>query len=601
MIRRHTLSFLALLALASLLASCGGGGGSFSGGGNVNPTSNPTSTPGSGGTSLNEAAFQCPSSDTSLAHSGSGSIGVTEAVRRAVSRSSAGLSSSLLAVSYASDATTSNVLDAKIAALGAKSVRDTAFTNIGRAARVVRVVPGTLSSVQSALHAIPGVSDVSPVRRLSAAVVNGPYMTNDPYFEGYASLNPAPLYQTSASGGQWDMHIVQLEHAFAYSQSNNGSGVTNANALGSTSVKLAIVDTGEDVTHPDLAGATIARSRCFLTDDSGNSTTGTYVTDGFGHGTDVTGIASAVTNNSYGFSGDAGNVSLMLYRVFPTPDDNCANPGSSDDQCGAADVDIASAINDAVANGANVINLSLGQSGTSGQCVNGRDPSTVEGNAIANAIAANVVVVASAGNDGLTSGGPIAPACDTGVIAAGASAYNDGNPNGSNYTGANHEYVASYTDVSSSNNTLDSASSWGIMAPGGDPGDASTCTAGAANPVCDTDDLHWIENIWTTTPYQSSSSDQDFVGTCGASTEFGEAGDCRTLIAGTSMASPHVAGAAALILSVNSAYQSPAKMKQLLCETADDIKDPHQGCGRLNVYNAMAIAVGDPVPPTPAP
>jgi hypothetical protein len=40
-------------------------------------------------------------------------------------------------------------------------------------------------------------------------------------------------------------------------------------------------------------------------------------------------------------------------------------------------------------------------------------------------------------------------------------------------------------------------------------------------------------------------------------------------------------------------HQSPAKMKQLLCSTADDIKDPNEGCGRLNVYRAMATVLGD--------
>jgi subtilisin family serine protease len=63
------------------------------------------------------------------------------------------------------------------------------------------------------------------------------------------------------------------------------------------------------------------------------------------------------------------------------------------------------------------------------------------------------------------------------------------------------------------------------------------------------------------------------------------------------MSSPLVAGAAALILAVNPSYQSPTAMKTLLCQTADDIGDPHQGCGRLNIYRAMATAIGDSSPP----
>jgi subtilisin family serine protease len=582
-------SFAALIALTLLLSACGGGGG----GGGVNP--NVTPTPGGTSTPSSESAFVCPTSDTSLARARSASA--SEVHRGGRRAGTAALSTTQLVVTYSTGAGVSNALDSRVAALGAKTINEIAFSRIGRTSRVIRVSPANLASVQRTLRAVPGVSDVSPLRRAFAQVVTTPYLGSDPYFNGSNGVG-APLYQSASVGGQWDMHVIGLEHALAYSQSGNGSGVTNAGALGSPSVKLAIIDTGEDVTHPDLSAATIVRTRCFITDLNNNSSTGTFVTDGFGHGTDVTGIAAAAsTTSGYGFAGAGGKVGLMLYRVFPTPDDTCASPDSSaasnDPQCGAADVDIASGINDAVANGANVINLSLGLGEA---CVSGQDPDTVEGNAIANAIAAKVIVVASSGNNGSSS--VSAPACDPGVIAAGASAYNDGQPNGSAYSGANAEYVASYSDVGSTNDVR-SVASWGIVAPGGDPGDQSTCTT-AANAACDADYLHWIENIWTTTPFQSSTSDEDFAGQCDGG-EFNEVGNCRTLIAGTSMSSPHVAGAAALILAVNPAYASPTAMKQLLCSTADDIGDPSQGCGRLNVYNAMAVAVGDSNPPTPAP
>jgi hypothetical protein len=67
------------------------------------------------------------------------------------------------------------------------------------------------------------------------------------------------------------------------------------------------------------------------------------------------------------------------------------------------------------------------------------------------------------------------------------------------------------------------------------------------------------------------------------------------------MATPHVAGAAALIIAVAPQFQSAALMKQLLCSTADDIGDSREGCGRLDVYRAMATALNDQVPPAPNP
>ena len=565
------------------LAACGGGGG---GGGGTPPVqstptptpvvqSTPTPTPGPIG------AFTCPTSDTQLAVSRGASSSISSETRRGVRKGGATASTSLLAVSYHTSAipNPATTLDARVASLGASKFTEFAYPKLGLATRLLRVTPSTMTQVASTLRATQGVVSVSPSQRLSALTVTGPYLGTDPYFVG---TPPGPLYQTATTGGQWDMHIVKLDYAFDYSQASNGSTVPqNVNALGSTSVKLAIIDTGEDVTHPQLARASIARTECFITNEAGTAqSTGTFVTDGFGHGTDVTGIAVSSANNDYGFVGDGGNVSLMLYRVFPTPDDSCANPDSTDPQCGAADTDIISAIDDAVANGANVISMSIG--GTN--CTSpGVDPDPAEGNAIANAIAHNVIVVAASGNSG--GQGVTAPGCDTGVIAVGATGYYDGQPNASAYTGTNsgvnngEEYVTSYTQYGTAN--------WGIVAPGGDPSNADQTSA-------NTDYLHWIENIWTSTPF-----DSNFAGTCTAG-GFGETGNCRTLIAGTSMSTPHVAGAAALILSVSGntgPYASPTAMFNLLCTTADNIGDVHQGCGRLNVYRAMATALHDPTPP----
>ena len=594
------------LGLAALLvAGCSGGGGGST------PRNNPTPTPSPAPTGA-AAAFVCPSSDSASAVRVAGSAS-RRRVLPARHTAAATAPTGLIAVSYSRSAAQNShaSIATREAAFGASFVQEYDFSHIGRVTRVLSVAPARAASVKTSLRSQPGVLAVGDagVRRYASSVTQ-PYFPNDPYFTGFATTIPpdagatappatfevGPLEQSAAVPGQWDMHAMQLEHAFAYSQPSNGSGVTNPSALGSNSVKIAIIDTGEDNTHPELH-AKIAYQKCFITNLSGTQSKSNFSSDPFGHGTDVSGIAAADLGNGLGFAGAGGNAAIYGYRVFPTPDDNCANDtlAASDPQCGADDSDIVSAINDAVAQHVNVINLSLG----GGACASGVDPDPLEGDAIADALAANVIVVAAAGND--SAPGSVAaveaPACDTGVIAVGATGLADGQPNGAGNSGGSasspYEYLASYSNAGSPGAALNSAAAWGIVAPGGDPTSAA-----------DDDNFHWIENLWTSTPYQSSPSDANFTGEC-TDDYPNESGttppvDCRTEIAGTSMSSPHVAGAAALILSVKPSYQSPSAMKQLLCQTADDIGDPHEGCGRINIYRAMAQALADPSPPPPS-
>jgi subtilisin family serine protease len=200
-----------------------------------------------------------------------------------------------------------------------------------------------------------------------------------------------------------------------------------------------------------------------------------------------------------------------------------------------------------------------------------------------------VIVIAASGNG--NTGTVDAPGCDAGVIAVGATSLDDGQPNGSGHSGgtavAPVEYVAGYSNYGSPASSAGCtgagcAGAWGIVAPGGDP-----------NGATDADDLHWIESLWTSTPL-----DTKFAGSCGPDFGTTSVGDCRTLIAGTSQATPHVAGVAALVCAVNAADCNPTAMKQLLCSTAHDIGDPHEGCGRLDAYLAVATALGDPSPPS---
>lgn len=474
---------------------------------------------------------------------------------------------------------------------GATLVHSFEYDSLGKVVRVLSVPPAQTQSALAALRSQSGVVAAAATGQRRWGLTAQANLVNNHYFDGFAPANTPPYYENSTVPGQWDMHAIGLEHAFGYATAGNGTGAARASALGSHSIKLAVIDTGEDTLHPALA-ANVVYQKCFITGTSDVQSVGAYSTDPNGHGTDVSGIAAAVTNSSsgLGFAGAGGNTALMAYRVFPTPDDSCATPGSSDPQCSADTADIASAIDDAVSNGANVISISLGGNNCTGSpSVDGGDPDPVEGAAIENAIAHNVIVVAAAGNG--SSSSVDAPACDAGVIAVGASALADGQANGSGHGGGSPaspvEYVASYSNhgsPSSSANCTGAActSAWGIVAPGGDP-------TGSADP----DELHWIENLWTSTPF-----DSNFAGSCGSDFGTSSAADCRTLIAGTSQATPHVAGVAALVCAVNSGDCNPTAMKELLCGTAHDIGDADEGCGRLDAYLAVATAVGDSSPPS---
>ena len=438
--------------------------------------------------------------------------------------------------------------------------------------------------------------------RRFATTVNTAYWPNDPYFNGFtaaqntlagnasaATYQQLPLAESESVPGEWDMHVIGVEHAFEYSQPANGSSdgnggtKVNAGALGSTSIKIAVIDTGEDVTHPDLTGKVLVQ-HCFITNLSGVQSSTAFTNDPDGHGTAVSGLAAANINNGIGFAGTGGNSSLLAYRVFPTPDTTCATTAPNT-TCSANTKDVAAAIEDAIAHGANVISMSF----AGGSCTAGVDSDATEQTAVSDALAHNVVVVAAAGNQ---SGAAVsAPACINGVIAVGATSLDDGIATGTtafsrNVAGASAsspiEYVPSYSQYGPVN-TVQNASSWGIVAPGGDPS--------AADESGTTNYLHWVQAPWTSTPFSSKIAGQctnDYPNNASVTQV-----DCRALVAGTSMATPHVAGAAALILAANATYQSPAAMKMLLCQTADDLGDTHQGCGRINLYRAMAVAVGD--------
>jgi thermitase len=281
-------------------------------------------------------------------------------------------------------------------------------------------------------------------------------------------------------GAQWNMQKVRVPEAW---------NVTT----GSPNVIIAILDTGVDLDHPDLANKIV---------DNRNFTTSNTTDDIYGHGTHVAGIAAAITNNGIGVTGLGYSSSITNVKVL------------GDDGMGYWSW-IAQGIIWAADNGAEVINLSLGGSDAS---------STLEG-AINYAWSKGVVVVAAAGNNGNMV--PVYPAYYANCIAVAATDASDARPLWSNY--------GDWVDVAA-------------------PGSGILSTFKNDNYV-----------------YMS----------------------------GTSVATPHVAGLAALVFTTVSDTNGDGKLndevRSRIEATCDDIGVTGIGYGRINA----AQAVGDVAPVLP--
>lgn len=158
-------------------------------------------------------------------------------------------------------------------------------------------------------------------------------------------------------------------------------------STGSNAVTIAIIDSGVDLGHADLA-AKIVPGYDFVNGDS-------IAQDDNGHGTHVAGIAAASGNNGIGIAGVSWGARIMPIKVL-----NAAGGGSF--------ADVAAGIIWATDNGAQVINLSLG----------GASSSVVLQDAVNYAYGKGVVLVAAAGNTG--TGMILYPARYANVIAVGA-------------------------------------------------------------------------------------------------------------------------------------------------------------------------------------
>jgi subtilisin family serine protease len=309
--------------------------------------------------------------------------------------------------------------------------------------------------------------------------------------------------------------------------------------------RVAVLDGGFDTDHPDLAPNIDLACSADMTGEGL-----TYgLSNTFSHGTHVAGTIAAA-DNAFGTIGVAPESTLCLVKVLGD-----AGSGSFDD--------VASGIVHAADQGVDVINMSLGaalfKSGSVADGYTARDVADLKNfmaRAVAYAHKRGALVVASAGNDAidgdkdrnlihLPSDTPhavsISATAPLGWAADPANAFLD--------------YGASYTNYGRSVISL--------AAPGGDtayPGDESCTIAGLTRPC-------WVFDL-----------------------VFSTGNNGWYWSAGTSMAAPHAAGVAALIVGKHGKMR-PAQLRTMLERGAADLgqpgNDPIYGAGRVDALGSV--------------
>ncbi len=377
-----------------------------------------------------------------------------------------------------------------------------------------------------------------------------------------------------ANGVQWGMKAMAADQAWA--TTNGGEGVT-----------VCIVDTGVDDEHQELSGGKVVLRANFVTTPAAETGPG-FHEDRNGHGSHVAGTVAA---RGVVLSGVAPRASLMAARVL-----NSGGSGSV--------VAIVNGIRWCTDNGAQVINASLGGITYRGTTAYAPLVSTY-GSAVQYAVERGVVVVVAAGNSHLRLPNPgnalaVLPSQSVGALNVGA-------------TGPVSK-VGTFT-LGGAERTLP------LPVPGWNPFDPEQVWQGV-------DGMAFYSNYGTGVnvfapggrgslslmyPYyrynqvtQGSMLDQIYSVCSGKSTQSGaqsvggvpaNVGSCTgnssryLAIAGTSMASPHVAGMAAVLYAELGGARTPenrARVMSCIQSTTDDIGPATTfGGGRVNVQKAV--------------
>lgn len=401
---------------------------------------------------------------------------------------------------------------AQVAAITARRLRPT--TSGGEVIKLSRPASREeLNALIAELKADPNVKSVQVDRLLRHTDLAAPARLVTP-----AAVTPNDTYYAQY---QWN-----------FKSSSAVAGAVNAPDAWELStgegVVVAVLDTGILRDHPDFAGTTVLEGYDFISDAevSGRDTDGRTpggddlgdwdsASDSSWHGTHVAGVVLETTNNNLGSAGLAYNATLLPVRVLGhgggyTSDIADAIVWAS----GGTAYDTDGTQLPANQNPAEVINLSLGGAGACSD-----EPYLQE--AIDGAVARGSTIVVAAGNEADDASLYSPASCDN-IVTVGSNRITGG--------------IASYSNYGA---TVD------IAGPGGGGSDDS------GNDGWDGYVLQAGSSA-TTTP---DSGSYGYIG-----------------YAGTSQATPHVAGTIALVQSARAAAGSaaltPAEVESLLKESA---------------------------------
>lgn len=359
---------------------------------------------------------------------------------------------------------------------------------------------------------------------------------------------------------QWNLPLVDLERAWDIE-----GCPSNAQLCGAPAITVAVLDTGlawrnatitanvpsfraNGLVYPALGQITVPYSaapqlvggrdrivspRDFIWDS-------TDALDFDGHGTHVSGTIGQITNDGIGTAGVAFNVKLMPVKVLDETWDilfGAPNEGTDDV--------VARGIRYAADNGAKVINMSIGRNGP---------PAPAIEDAMSYAIGKGVFIAVAGGN-GYEDGNPVevlAEICNRLKGAVSVAAI------GPDRRRAYYSTTGSYIEIS---------------APGGDDrGNSSRSDLGVVWQQ--TFDFRFTDTFLLR-PDQYRAPRFDVLGYIG--------------YAGTSMATPHVAGLAALLMQQG--ITGPAAVEDALEKTAIDLgapgRDDEYGFGLIDARNAI--------------